>query len=244
MMVAKSPNKLLSYRSARNVFLSWYEQSSCKTIEHKVVAPKTIEHVVPQCMYKHSQPTLSGDMHNFIVYPGKLNSRRSNFRLTDRIPMTSAVNVLDKEGELTKIKCHKDLRTNSFSYLGNFVPLVKHRGRIARCVAYFVTTYPEFADDIFQKVIDPSILVMWYHQYPISKWEVSLNKHIQQVQGNDNPFVTHPETIHEHFNKYINMDMFKSFDYTKHYTTQNELHSIKDSIASYFPTVPTVPTSP
>lgn len=234
MMVAKPPGKLLSYRNARKTFLSWYEQSSCNTIEHKVLAPKTIEHVVPQCMYKHTRPELSGDMHNFIVYPGKLNSRRSNFRLTDRIPMTSAVNVLDKEGEVTKVRTHKDLRCNSFSYMGNFVPLVKHRGRIARCVAYFVAAHPDMANDIFQKVIDPSILVMWYHLYPISKWEVKLNRHIQQVQGNENPFVSRPEVIHECFSQYINMDMFKAFDYSKHFTSLNELHSIKDSVASYF----------
>ena len=239
-MIAKSPSKLLSYRNARKVFLSWYEKSTCPTIEHKVIAAKTIEHVIPQCMYKQSQPNLSGDMHNFIVYPGKLNSRRSNFRMTDRIPMTSIVNVLNQEGELTKIKNSKDLRSTCFSYMGNFVPLVKHRGRIARCVTYFVATYPDFADDVFQKVIDPSILVMWYHQYPISKWEIKLNAHILHVQGNDNPFVSHPESIHECFNKYINMDMFKSFDYSKHYTCHNELHTIKDSVVSYFEQRPIV----
>jgi endonuclease I len=235
MMVARPPAKLLPYRRARKAFLSWYEEPACPTIEHKVTAPRTIEHVVPQSLYHAKHPDLAGDMHNFIVYPGKLNNRRSNFRMTDRIPMTSVVNVLDKNGDVTSIKTHKDLRGRSaFCYMGNFVPLSKHRGRISRCIAYFVNTYPEYADDVFSKVIDPSIVVLWYHMYPISTWEARLNKHIQQVQGNENPFVTCPAAIHECFGKYVNMSMFKGFDYSTHLTNADEMHNIRESITSYF----------
>lgn len=215
-MGGKPPRRLLPYRDARKSFLQWYE--TCGNTDVQNHTALTIEHVVPHCIFKATRPELSGDMYNFILYPSKLNNKRNNLRMTDHIPIASNdLHVYDNEGEKSVIKTHADLFGKyAFSYIGNFVPLVQHRGMISRCIAYFVATYPEYAKDVFTKVIDPNILLMWYHMYPITESEMKLNKHIQRIQGNTNPFINHPEAIRDYMSEYVNMDVFASFDYSAH----------------------------
>jgi len=259
----QNSTKLSSYRSARKLFLSWYFNSSQtshhpirvhKTIEHAVDYDRTVEHVVPQCIYRKQRPELSGDMHNFMVYPGKLNRKRSNLRLTDHIPLTVSetsstlffpnekdnnakqptisrkrnancieISVMDFEGNDKSLKKSSDLcGSAAFSYRGHFVPMVAHRGRLSRSVAYFIMTYPEFSQDIFEKVMTPEIMVMWHHMHPVSEWELQLDSHIEKTQGNHNVFVTHPEKI-KVIDKYTKMDIFKHFDYANHFSTETKL---------------------
>jgi endonuclease G len=67
------------------------------------------------------------------------------------------------------------------------------RGAAARAVFYFVLRYP---DTISVGELPPDrldVLLHWHDQEPVSDWERHRNAAIFGRQGNQNPFIDHPQ---------------------------------------------------
>lgn len=214
-MEYKRPKKLLTYKDAKKFYVENSE------LFEPLVSNYTIEHIVPQHVFHTLNPEIKSDMHNFMLYPKKLNNARKNNKLSDRIRNSldtiSDVNAYDSEGEKKEIKTFLDIKNNSYSYNQTFIPNEKYRGIISRSIAYFVCTYPEYKKYIFKYVINPNTLLIWYHTYPISKFEIFMNNKIRRIQGNNNIFLLKPYLIHDLLKDYVNTNMFLKFEYKNHF---------------------------
>lgn len=90
------PKVLLSYSMARHTYHMHHIRHPHPVWPSTPTVPKqsggigigkddTIEHIVPQCIYKTApKPNrVRCDMHNFFVFPSKLNTRKSNLQYKD-----------------------------------------------------------------------------------------------------------------------------------------------------------------
>lgn len=86
-----------------------------------------------------------------------------------------------------------------------FEPTDEYKGVIARAIFYMVTVYPatlwtEWGETMFLNNQYPTLsdyslecYLQWHRLYPVSDYERDINRHIESVQGNRNPFIDHPE---------------------------------------------------
>lgn len=177
------------YKQIRPLFLEMYH----------VIHPKNVslEHIVPQSLFKNSKPEMSRDMHNLMLYPVLLNSHRSNYRYSNELVLDDTTFILGQNGE----KC---IYTGPFNHIGiclksnkkrYYYPRPFYRGKIARACMYMAMTYPEFQNEIFMEVIDPYVLLTWHHEHPVSEFEKRKNQAIMKTQGNENIYVSKPELL-------------------------------------------------
>jgi endonuclease I len=187
----------IPYKQIRPLFLEMYH----------IIHPKnfSLEHVVPQSLFKKKVPEISRDMHNIILYPVLLNSHRSNYRYSNELVLDDTTTILNSNGE----KC---FYTTPFNHIGfclksnkkrYFLPRPFYRGKIARSCMYVAMTYPELRDIIFNDVIDPFVLLTWHHEYPVSGFEIKKNNAIQKLQGNKNIYVSNPEFLLNDMESYL-----------------------------------------
>lgn len=158
------------------------------------------EHTVPQSWFSKASPMVA-DTHHILATDSVVNGIRSN-------------NPYGEVGTITHSDCPtgngSKLGTSNFSgYSGTvFEPIDEYKGDIARGYFYmairysdklanwgdgaevvFTSTYPyltNYALDLFTK---------WSHLDPVSDKEIIRNDAIEDVQGNRNPFIDHPEWI-------------------------------------------------
>ena len=187
----------IPYKQIRPLFLDMYH----------IVHPKkvSLEHIIPQSLFKQIKPELSRDMHNIMLYPTLLNSHRSNYRYSNELVLDDTTTILDGSGE-------KYYYTGPFNHIGicvksnkkrYFYPRPFYRGKIARSCMYMAMTYPELRDPIFNDVIDPFVLLTWHHEHPISEFEIRKNDAILKLQGNENIYVSNPETLLKDMESYL-----------------------------------------
>ena len=82
---------------------------------------------------------------------------------------------------------------------------------------YFCHTYPEYRDEIFEKVIDPYTILSWHHEYPISNFERYKSLEIKKLQGNENIFVNDPKKAVEFLEEILDIKfyIYENYDYNK-----------------------------
>ena len=187
----------IPYKQIRPLFLDMYH----------IIHPKNVslEHVIPQSLYKKQKPAVSHDMHNLMLYPVLLNSHRSNYRYSNELVLDDTTTILDGSGE-------KILYSGPFNQIGiclksnkkrYFYPRPFYRGKIARSCMYMAMTYPELCEDIFKDVIDPFVLLTWHHEHPVSGFEIRKNNAIYKLQGNENIYVSKPELLLKDMESYL-----------------------------------------
>ena len=184
---------------------------------YHIIHPKNVslEHVIPQSLYKKQKPAVSRDMHNLMLYPVLLNSHRSNYRYSNELVLDDTTTILDGSGE-------KILYSGPFNQIGiclksnkkrYFYPRPFYRGKIARSCMYMAMTYPELREDIFKDVIDPFVLLTWHHEHPVSGFEIRKNNAIYNLQGNENTYVSKPELLLKDMESYLGKRVDVYHDY-------------------------------
>jgi hypothetical protein len=220
---------LKPYRQARQLYLDMHTRSGRNPGVDSRRNPgdnRTIEHVVPRHLFRNRRPEMDGDMHNFQVYPARLNSVRGIRRHGSASDVTflekrskSLVAALSRETGLPLLaRNSREFRSSCLAQGAIFVPEISARGRIARCAGYVMLTYPDLAADVHERVLDIDRLILWHHLHPISSREARMNAMISDVQGIQNDLIADPSSIRglgESFG--CQMDLFDAFDYAGHF---------------------------
>ena len=185
------PKKYLQYKNIKFLYRNLYAKNSKKN---------SLEHIVPQSIFKKKYLNYTRDMHNIILYPLKMNNHRSNYKYVSDLNFYFDSILLDKFGN--KISCinyqnellYDDIciKTNSKKI---FHPCDIYKGEIARASMYFVSTYPEFKNDVFSYVISPNDILNWHINFPVTKYEKEKNNIIFKLQGNKNIYISHPSLL-------------------------------------------------
>ncbi len=154
----------------------------------------TLEHVVPKSIIHNSNYTK--DMHNILWLPSLINNHRDNYKFVNALDLNDYITFLDNFGNTLKgfDPSNKDL---SCIYLKSnmrreFVPIKNNKGKIARACMYFIKTYPEYKNIIFEKVIDMELANTWHYENPPTRFEILKNRNICKYQGNLNLFIENP----------------------------------------------------
>jgi len=132
------------------------------------------EHVVPQSWFDGKEP-MRGDLHHLFACDSRCNSYRGNLEFTE------------SSGAVTDEIAKCGIRTG-----GGFEPNAGH-GAVARATLYFLLRYPKKAKAYDADEI--AMLVRWSKKDPPSLYEQHRNAAIQELQGNRNPFIDHPEWV-------------------------------------------------
>lgn len=185
----KIPIRYSSYKNIRPIFFDIYKH------EYNINSLNefnnySIEHIIPRSLYKNNT-YLKNDMHNIILYPNKINLHRSNYKYVSDFKIYHDSQILDEYGN--KIVYENPLVEDKIMIKTNknksFYPSKQYRGPIARSAMYFITTYPEYQNDILTNVINPYTILTWHYQNPVSYIEMIKNRIIKEHQGNDNLFI-------------------------------------------------------
>jgi endonuclease G, mitochondrial len=133
------------------------------------------EHVVCQSWFDHSQP-MKGDLHHLFSCDPNCNSFRGNRPLADLPGLDANMTACGTLSEGAK----------------SFEPQAG-RGAAARATFYFLVRYPKKVDEY--DVEDLKTLQRWSEEDPPNLYEKHRNQAIQELQGNRNPFIDHPDWI-------------------------------------------------
>jgi endonuclease I len=130
------------------------------------------EHVVPQSWFSKQQP-MKGDLHHLFACETRCNSYRGNKAYQE----------------------FGDYQGQAVDYCGiakneRFEPQA-NKGIVARATLYFLLRYPGQAEEYTQA--DVRQLLEWSRSQPVTLYEKHRNAAIEEVQGNRNPFIDHPE---------------------------------------------------
>jgi deoxyribonuclease-1 len=146
----------------------------------KIPDPKFLncEHTWPQSMFFGPEAaSMKTDLHHLFPSNSNSNSTRSNHPFGEVSNGPNVCNI----SSIGKI-----VNTN----LTGFEPPQRHKGNVARAIFYFSTRYAMPLDPVQEHY-----LRQWHKQDPIDQEEVNRNLMIQQIQGNLNPFIIHPEYV-------------------------------------------------
>ncbi len=128
-----------------------------------------IEHSWPQS--KGAKGIAKGDLHHLFPTDSKANSTRGS------LPF----------GEITSSKWAQG---GSKCDGRHFDVKKKSRGNIARALFYFSTRYNMKIDDDQENT-----LKKWHKEDPVDANERARNDRVEEIQGNRNPFIDHPEYV-------------------------------------------------
>lgn len=112
---------------------------------------------------------MQADLYNLYPAIGAVNARRSNYDFT--ILPESDSSFGSCEMIISKKKAQ---------------PPQEAMGRIARTYLYMDWAYPKYSMSRQQK----QLATAWDAMYPVSEWECTRAKRIEQIQGNNNPYVS------------------------------------------------------
>lgn len=205
------PSNYVKYKSIRSLYFDFYNEFI--NIEKK---DYSLEHVVPQSLYKN-ESILKRDLHNIILYPNKINLHRSNYKYISDLKIYPNSKILDSVGN--EIKYTEPILDNDIYIKTNgmksFYPAHKYRGLIARSSMYFASVYPEYQDSIFRNIIDPYTILMWHHEYTISKFEMKKNQFINEYQGNENLYISEPKQLVSDMENILgeNLNIYRNFKF-------------------------------
>lgn len=155
------------------------------------------EHVWPQSLGGFNTSVGVGtDVHNLKPADGGLNSLRSNHEYDD---LGTSGNAVNYNGSATG---------NTYNgSAGLFEPRDKVKGDLARIILYMDLRYEGAGtepDLVARESLTSggttfavlSTLIAWHWADPVDSFEMNRNNVIENMQGNRNPFIDHPELVH------------------------------------------------
>lgn len=156
--------------------------------------PINTEHIVPQSFFG-SLPPMKSDLFNIRPTHGSANSARGNTPYGLVADESAQWYGVDANGNYTT-QGNIPSNPNSWSKRsGNaWEPPAGQKGDIARKVFYFFTMYPTQGGDI-SDVGNPETFYTWHLEDPVDAFELTRNARIAEVQGNSNPYISHPEWV-------------------------------------------------
>ena len=183
---SRAPSKLISPKRIKEFYKDFYKKNDY-----------TLEHVVPQSKIKKIKNNgLTNDMHNLLYYPRMLNVHRSNYKYTNDMTIYDSSLVLDEYGLTNNKEYLPEINSIKTSKKQIFCPNQKYRGAISRSCMYFLYTYEDYEEIIFNEVIDKHTLLLWHYLYPATEQEYKKNEIILNMQGNENIFIKDPKQLY------------------------------------------------
>ncbi|MDY5982900.1 MAG: endonuclease [Anaeroplasma sp.] len=182
------------------------------------------EHTVPQSWFGKASPMVA-DVFHILATDGKVNGMRSNYPYGE---VDTSTYTSGNGGKLGSSKLS--------GYNGTvFEPIDEYKGDIARGYMYMAIRYSDqlssWTVGEAQKIFTGSypyltsyamdLFTKWSHLDPVSDKEIIRNDAIEDVQGNRNPFIDHPEWIDT-----IWTNSYKDTDSNTKYSTQNVISAI------------------
>jgi len=123
-----------------------------------------------ECKKDSKFNVMEGDLHNLQPAIGEVNGDRSNYRYSQ---------FTMEFTQYGQCKSAVDFKERKFQ------PRDEIRGVIARTYFYMRDKYNINLSDS-----DHKLMTAWNEMYPPEGWECERNKKIEQIQGNDNSFIT------------------------------------------------------
>jgi endonuclease I/V8-like Glu-specific endopeptidase len=138
--------------------------------------PFNCEHVVPQSSFAKHEP-MRGDLHHLFACESNCNSFRGN---------TPYFDFTDFE-EVVRTDCGKR-EENRFEPSDG-------KGAVSRATLYFLLRYPGLIGDATHELQASQLplLIEWHRLEPVGEWERHRNMAVEEIQGNRNPLIDHPE---------------------------------------------------
>lgn len=165
--------------------------------------PLNCEHTVPQSFFRptgedDSSEPMRSDIHHLFPTYGAWNSTRSNHPFEDiEDARTTKWMYLDKSFTVTPdtdIDAYSEFSNQGYS---RFEPREDHKGNVARAILYFYAMYEdnELVFRPIDHVANVEDMLVWHEADPVDDAEKARNLAIAAYQGNQNPFVAHPELV-------------------------------------------------
>ncbi len=154
---------------------SIYSPSECQRWGVESKYKYRLEHTWPQSLGASELPANS-DLHHLFVATKITNSKRANYPFC---------NVAQSDWEHGGSKLGIDLDLNTC-----FEPPLSGKGDVARAIFYFAVRYDMELDQKQEEV-----LRLWHQLDPVSEWEIIRNGKAEELQGNRNIFIDHPELV-------------------------------------------------
>ncbi len=168
-----------------------FEQESSYTT---YLNPINTEHIVPQSFFGSLSP-MKSDLFNIRPTHGNANSARGNSPYGEVVDENAQWYGIDGNGNYVTqgdIPSNMELWTERSGSL--WEPRDDAKGDIARLVFYFYTMYPTEAGDM-ANIGNIETLYTWHQEDPVSPFESTRNERVQEVQGNANPYISHPDLV-------------------------------------------------
>lgn len=131
------------------------------------------EHVWTQSAY----PASDKDNHNIYACEGQINNYRGNLPYAEVDHTSSTRQVVFGH------------QTDCYIQNGKFEPCDEAKGEIARAVMYGVVMY----NYTMTNMISYETVLKWNLEHPVTNRDIYRNNIVQNLQGNRNPFIDHPE---------------------------------------------------
>jgi deoxyribonuclease-1 len=168
--------KIDAYENADNVICVdsvYSEDTSCRGSDPKDRKPFNVEHTWPQSRLKEHPRFAESKADLFHLFPTEnhINSIRGNFPFRDCNDNSS--------NQENRVHARCD---------GGFQPPAVQRGKVARAMFYMAVNYGLEID-----AKQEATLRQWNKEFPVTDSERERDNQINDIQGNHNPFIAHPE---------------------------------------------------
>ncbi len=158
------------------------------------------EHSWPQSFYDNNEP-MRGDIHHLYPTWSSPNSSRGNHPFAEIDDNLTTSWWFWENGASVSSIPSSNIDEYSEYYNDTFEPREDHKGNAARAMFYFWTMY-QTNSDIINDAFDneaffdgmKETLYQWHQDDPVDAAEVARSLHIEEVQGNRNPFI-HDTTL-------------------------------------------------
>ena len=156
--------------------------------------PINTEHIIPQSFFGSLAP-MKSDLFNIRPSHGSANSSRGNSPYAEVIDENAQWYGINSSGAyITQGNIPDNPEAWSERSGSTWEPKESVKGDIARKVFYFYTMYPTQAGDITE-VGNLDMFYAWHIADPVDDFESTRNERVQDVQGNYNPYISHPEWV-------------------------------------------------
>ena len=156
--------------------------------------PINTEHIIPQSFFGGISP-MKSDLFNIRPSHGSANSSRGNSPYSEVADENAQWYGPDSNGAfVTQSNVPSDPENWSKRSGALWEPKENVKGDIARKVFYFYTMYPTQGGEI-STLGNPEMFYAWHLEDPVSAFEATRNDRIQEVQGNANPYISHPDLV-------------------------------------------------